>query len=39
MTVSLVCMSHTPLMAFNDPGAEARSEVDAVLDRARAFVA
>jgi len=39
VTVSLVCMSHTPLMAFNDPGAEARSEVDAVLDRARAFVA
>jgi 2,3-dihydroxyphenylpropionate 1,2-dioxygenase len=39
MSVSLLCMSHTPLMAFNDPGAEARAAVDGVLERARAFVA
>lgn len=38
MSLSLLCMSHTPLMAFNDPGADARAEVDAVLARARAFV-
>lgn len=39
MSVSLLCMSHSPLMGFNDPGAEARAEVDAVIARARAFVA
>ncbi len=39
MSVSLLCMSHSPLMMFNDPGAQARAEVDAVFERARAFVA
>ena len=39
MSLSLLCMSHTPLMGFNDPGAEVRAEVDALFDRARAFVA
>ncbi len=38
MSLSLLCMSHTPLMAFNDPGAEVRADVDALFDRARAFV-
>lgn len=39
MSVSLLCMSHSPLMGFNDPGAEARAAVDAVIERGRAFVA
>ncbi|QGF22677.1 3-carboxyethylcatechol 2,3-dioxygenase [Raineyella fluvialis] len=38
MSLSLLCMSHTPLMGFNDPGAETRADVDALFDRARAFV-
>lgn len=39
MTLSLVCMSHSPLLNFNDPGAEVRAEMDAVFDTVRAFVA
>ena len=39
MSVSLLCMSHTPLMGFNEPGPGVREEVDALFDRARAFVA
>ncbi len=39
MTVSLVCMSHSPLLNFNDPGADVRAEVDAVFETVRAFVA
>lgn len=39
MSVSLLCMSHSPLMGFNDPGPEARAAVDAAFDQARAFVA
>lgn len=39
MTVSLVCMSHSPLLNFNDPGADVRAEVNAVFETVRAFVA
>lgn len=38
MSLSMVCMSHSPLMAFNEPGEGVRAEVDALFDRARAFV-
>ena len=39
MSVALMCMSHSPLMDFNDPGPEARVELDAMFARARAAVA
>lgn len=38
MSVSLLCMSHSPLMGFNEPGEGVREEVDGLFDRARAFV-
>lgn len=38
MSLSLLCMSHTPLMGFNEPAPGVREEVDALFDRARAFV-
>lgn len=34
----MLCLSHSPLMQFNDPGATVRAEIDAVLEAARAFV-
>lgn len=38
MSLALLCMSHRPLMDFNDPGADVRAEIDGLLGRARAFV-
>lgn len=38
MSLALICMSHSPLMGFNDPGPEARTELDDVFARAKAFV-
>lgn len=38
MSLALICMSHSPLMAFNDPGRAARTELDDVFARAKAFV-
>lgn len=38
MSLSLMCISHTPLMGFNEPAEGVREEVDALFDRARAFV-
>ncbi|MBC9735209.1 3-carboxyethylcatechol 2,3-dioxygenase [Nocardioides marmotae] len=39
MSLALVCMSHSPLLEFNDPPAEVKAEVDAAFETARAFVA
>lgn len=39
MSLSLMCMSHSPLMGFNEPAPGVRDEIDALLDRARSFVA
>ncbi|MDH2412984.1 3-carboxyethylcatechol 2,3-dioxygenase [Nocardioides sp. CER19] len=38
MSVALVCMSHSPLLEFNDPPAEVKAEVDSAFATARAFV-
>ena len=38
MSITLKCLSHTPLRGLNDPGAEVVAEVDAVLAQARAEV-
>ncbi|WP_432558815.1 3-carboxyethylcatechol 2,3-dioxygenase [Granulicoccus sp. GXG6511] len=38
MSVSLVCMSHTPLMNFTEPAAGVRDDFNALLERVRAFV-
>lgn len=38
MSVALVCMSHSPLLEFNDPPAEVKAEVDGAFESARAFV-
>ncbi|SDC01303.1 2,3-dihydroxyphenylpropionate 1,2-dioxygenase [Raineyella antarctica] len=38
MSLSLMCISHSPLMGFNEPAEGVREEVDALFDRARAFV-
>lgn len=38
MTISVKCLSHTPLRGLNDPGAAAESEVAAVLAKSRAEV-
>ena len=34
MSITLKCLSHTPLRGLNDPGAEVVAEVDAVLAQA-----
>jgi 2,3-dihydroxyphenylpropionate 1,2-dioxygenase len=39
MPVALCTTSHSPLIGLHDPEPAVRAEVDAVLDRARAFVA
>lgn len=38
MTITVKCLSHTPLRGLNDPGDEVVREVDAVLAQARAEV-
>lgn len=38
MSVSLMCISHSPLMGFNEPAEGVREEIDALFARARAFV-
>lgn len=38
MSLHVLCMSHTPLMAFNEPQPGVRDEVEAVIARAKAFV-
>ncbi|MFS0884848.1 3-carboxyethylcatechol 2,3-dioxygenase [Aeromicrobium sp. 179-A 4D2 NHS] len=38
MSVALVCMSHSPLLEFNDPAPEIKAEVDGAFATARAFV-
>ncbi|MCW2248622.1 2,3-dihydroxyphenylpropionate 1,2-dioxygenase [Azospirillum fermentarium] len=38
MTITVKCLSHTPLRGLNDPGEEVVREVDAVLAQARAEV-
>ncbi|MFG1481129.1 3-carboxyethylcatechol 2,3-dioxygenase [Xanthobacter sp. V4C-4] len=38
MTITLKCLSHTPLRGLNDPGPEVVAEVDAVIAAARAEV-
>lgn len=39
MSVALVCLSHSPLLEFNDPPAEVKAHVESAFDRAREFVA
>lgn len=36
--MAMVCISHTPLMGFNEPDPEVRADFDAMLDRVRQFV-
>jgi len=38
MSISLKCLSHTPLRGLNDPGADVTAEVDAILAKSRAEV-
>ena len=38
MSLAMVCMSHSPLLEFNDPSPEVKAEVDAAFATARAFV-
>ena len=38
MTLALVCTSHSPLLAFNDPPPEVRKEVDVAFEHARQFI-
>lgn len=38
MTVSLVCMSHSPLLDCGDPPAAVMADVDGAFAEARAFV-
>ena len=39
MSLALVCMSHSPLLEYNDPAPEVKAEVDGAFATARAFVA
>jgi 2,3-dihydroxyphenylpropionate 1,2-dioxygenase len=38
VSMALVCMSHSPLLDFNDPSAEVKAEVNTAFDAARTFV-
>ena len=38
MSLGLLCMSHSPLLEFNDPPAEVKAAVDEAFEEARAFV-
>lgn len=38
MTLALVCTSHSPLLEFNDPPPEVRTEVDRAFGQARQFI-
>lgn len=38
MTLALVCMSHSPLLEYNDPAPEVKAEVENAVETARTFV-